>query len=104
MLRRRVVIRGAQLAAATVITVPAVAQARPKFYDNNVNTGTERVPVIFYDLQGRITQKNKMLGKIACNTATQGWVWNETTEGTEKGLAKLTGFSAGECNRKSRAR
>jgi hypothetical protein len=72
----------------------AAAPPFPKFYLNGVRLGTAHEPFLLY---GTITQENATLGNITCQMMMAGKVWNETTEGTEKGLMSLPEFSTGQC-------
>src|SRR5262249_44628743 len=72
----------------------AAAPPFPKFYQNGAKLGIAHEPFLLY---GAITQENATLGKITCQTVIAGKVWNETTEGTEKGLASIPGFSTENC-------
>jgi hypothetical protein len=91
----------ALLAATAVMAVPAAAQAAvpeikrfPKLFSNSVKLGkTHKATVTF----GAITLENETLKNLACRTLAAGETWNETTEGTEKGLVATVGYTTYAC-------
>jgi hypothetical protein len=88
------------LAAAAMITVPAAhaalppIKAFPKVFVNGIKVTKTPKPVI---ASGGITLENTIIGAMACNSATTGQAFNETTEGTEKGFLDSTGYMTFEC-------
>jgi hypothetical protein len=100
MLSTRGVIRGAALAVAAMIAVPAAQAAVPpikafsKVFINGQKAGKTAHPAI---LSGVISLEPYPIGFVTCNTVVAGQAFNETTEGTEKGFLNTVGYSTYEC-------
>jgi hypothetical protein len=95
-------------AMAALFAVPAVAQSSvppikrfPKDFKNGVMIGRMKVPTITFtgnfSFGGPITLENETFHSLECLTRLAGFEWNETTEGTEKGLSSTTGFITYQC-------
>jgi hypothetical protein len=102
MISTRVIIRVAALAAAATIAVPAAqagvppTKSFPKVFFNSVKAGpaASAHPVIAV---GRITLNNSQLIALSCENAVASVVYNEFTEGTEKGFQKSNGYTTYAC-------
>lgn len=95
---RKVLLRVALvLGVASALAMPAVAQASPKFFVNGVKVGTAKTGLINY---GEIELKNAVLGNIKCQNLASGFIWNEQTEGTEKGVFITEGYTTYGCEAK----
>src|SRR5262249_39186455 len=97
MISMRTAVRATTLSVAAMIAVPGAAQALPNFpkwFVNAKTLPTEREPFTMFSL---ITHQNKVLRNITCAMIGEGVVWNERTEGTEKGLAETSQFSNAQC-------
>jgi hypothetical protein len=66
----------------------------PKEWKNGKKLTTVKAPTITF---GAITLENPTLEKLTCQTILTGLEWNETTEGTEKGLSSTTDYMTFEC-------
>jgi hypothetical protein len=101
MIRARLVVCGATLALASMIAVPATQaavppiKAFPKFFINGTKLTSTHRPIVFF---GTVMLQNSTLGNITCNTEFTGAAYNETTEGTEKGLENTLGYTTFECH------
>jgi hypothetical protein len=92
---------------AAFFAVPAVTQALPpikrfpKDFKNGVKLGRTKVPTISLTTSSfgapLTLEGNATLGSITCQAVSSGFEWNETTEGTEKGLSSTTGFMTYQC-------
>jgi hypothetical protein len=76
-----------------LVLAPASAQAG-RFYINGVRATSKHEPNVFY---GKIELQNKGLGNIKCENLASGNIWNETTEGTEKGVGISEGYTTYGC-------
>jgi hypothetical protein len=87
-------------AMAALFAVPVVARALPeikrfpKEYKNTTKLATAKEATITF---GGLTLENPTLEKLTCQTIFTGREWNETTEGTEKGLSSTTDYETFEC-------
>jgi hypothetical protein len=89
-------------AMAAVFAAPVVAQAEtvppikrfPKDFKNETKITKAKESTITF---GAITLENPTLEKLTCQTILTGLEWNETTEGTEKGLLSTTDYETFEC-------
>jgi hypothetical protein len=82
------------LGVVAFAAMPTVAQAHPKFFINGKKAGSAHEPIIGY---GAVVLENTVIGKLVCQNLASGNVWNETTEGTEKGLANTEGYTTYNC-------
>jgi hypothetical protein len=99
-MRQKLLIGFAALAVGAVIAVPATQaavppiKAFPKVFFNGIKaTKTPRPGEAF----GRLTLHAATLGNLTCNSAVFDRTYNETTEGTEKGIENTTHFTTFEC-------
>jgi hypothetical protein len=89
-------------AMASLFAVPVVAQAEPvppvkffpKEFKNRTKLTTTKESTITF---GAITLENSITKNLVCQTIFTGLEWNETTEGTEKGLLSTTDYKTFEC-------
>src|SRR5262245_60293456 len=96
---KKLLIGFAPLVLAAVVAVPA-AQAVPpiirfpKVFRNGVKLTSARQPAIAF---GNFTLHNSTLGDLTCQNMVAGSIYNETTEGTEKGFENTTGYGTFNC-------
>jgi hypothetical protein len=69
-------------------------KAFPKFFINSLKLTSTHRPIFSF---GNITLHTSTLGNMTCNNEFTGAVYNETTEGTEKGLENTLGYTTLEC-------
>jgi hypothetical protein len=81
------------LGVVALVLTPASAQA-VKFFINGKAAGTKHEPIVTY---GAIELENTTLGIIKCQNLASGFLWNETTEGTEKGKGETDGYTTYAC-------
>jgi hypothetical protein len=100
-MRKKLQIGLSALVVAAVVAVPAAQaavppiKAFPKFFINGKKLTTVREPAIGFG--ATITLENNVLGAMQCSAVAAGVTYNETTEGTEKGLENTTGFMTYKC-------
>lgn len=84
------------LAVGALVVVPVVTQATPlpKFLVNGVKAGKTKVSIFNF---GSVSLENSEVGKLKCSNLLAGNIWNETTEGTEKGLGNTEGYTTYNC-------
>jgi hypothetical protein len=88
---RKVLLRVALvLGIASAVTMPAVAQASPKFFVNGAKIGTSKVGLVNY---GEVELQNAFLGKIKCSNLASGFIWNES----EKAFFNTEGYTTYNC-------
>jgi hypothetical protein len=88
---RKILLRVALLLAiASAVTMPAVAQASPKFFENGVKLTTLKQGLINY---GKIELTNPVLHNIVCENLASGFIWNES----EKALFITEGYTTYDC-------
>jgi hypothetical protein len=88
-------------AMAALFAVPAVAQSSvppikrfPNEFENGVKLGPKSLPNIMFEA---ISLESEVLKNLTCQSVWTGSEWNETTEGTEKGLSRTTDFMTFQC-------
>jgi hypothetical protein len=99
-MRKKLLTGFAALAVGAVVAVPAAQaavppiKAFPKFFLNGIKLTSTRRPIV---IAGNIQLHNGTLGNLTCNTVFTADAYNETTEGTEKGLESTLGYMTYEC-------
>jgi hypothetical protein len=81
------------LGVVVLVLTPAPAQAG-RFFINGALATTKHEPNVFY---GKVELQNSTLGKIKCENLASGNIWNEVTEGTERGAGISEGYTTYGC-------